>query len=153
MKDQERPMGFTADTKFTLPSKVEAARVLALLGEARSGSRRLDDMIHDAFDLSESFAKDLTTNLDHAMDLAELVLPNWSLDMQANRDSDAWARENIGGPGPFLYASFSMPRGGQSYKPVSPPSSGSTRAIAVCAAIFAALASDVAIHPSRDGEA
>lgn len=138
-------MPLPPDTTFRLPSREEAKAMLERLSTATEASRRLDDAIHDLLEVSTPAAGGYTSSLDAILDLIEIVLPDWSLDMQGNRD-DASERHAPVAPGrsPHLYVSTSWPVYRGMYKPAIVPAVGATRALSACCALFASLASEFA---------
>lgn len=135
-------MPLPADTTFSLPSREEAKAMLERLESATEASRGLDNAIHDLLRISTPVSADYTASLDSALDLIEVVLPNWSVDMQGNRDDDP--RHPYPGRSPHLFVSTSWPLHRSAYKPAIVPAVGATRALSACCALFASLASDAA---------
>jgi hypothetical protein len=135
-------MPLPPDTTYRLPSREEAEAMLDRLSTATEASPRLDDAIHDLLEVSTPAAGEYTSSLDAILDLIEIVLPDWSVEMQGNRDDDP--RYPHPGRSPHLFVSTSWPLYKGKYNPAIVPAVGATRALSACCALFASLASEFA---------
>lgn len=123
-----------------LPAAPTIGWVLTLLASPHADTDGYaDQKVGEAFGFSSYQCGNYTTNLDHALGLIAQVLPGWSVDMQFGRILDERSREELGGSGPYLFVTVHEWLGGPTFRPLTPPNVGRTKALSACIALFETL--------------